>query len=61
MFDLRIDELLDNPMCMSTIEQLQKAGKHDARQQMGTAITEAAREQGFLKPDGGVLYKIWQS
>lgn len=56
VFDLKIDELLDNPMCTSTIEQLQAQGKTNARQVLAAAITEAAGEQGFRKPDGGVLF-----
>lgn len=56
VFDLKIDELLDNPMCGSTIQQLQAQGKPNARQLLAAAITDAAREQGFLKPDGGVLF-----
>lgn len=56
MFDVKVDELLDNPMCLSTIQQLQAQGKSNARQLVAKAITDAAKEQGFLKPDGGVLF-----
>ena len=56
MFDLKIEELLDNPMCSSTIQQLHTQGKSNARQLLATAITDAAGEQGFRKPDGGVLF-----
>lgn len=56
MFELRIDDLLDNPMCTSTIQQLQAQGKPNARQLLAAAITDAAREQGFLKADNGVLF-----
>ena len=56
MFDLKINDLLDNPMCGSTIQQLQAQGKSNARQLLAAAITDSAKEQGFLKPDGGVLF-----
>ena len=43
-------------MCLNTIVQLQAQGKPNARQLLVAAITDAAREQGFLKPDGGLLF-----
>lgn len=56
VFNLQIDDLLANPMCLGTIEQLQAQGKSNARQILSAAITDAARLQGFLKPDGGLLF-----
>lgn len=56
VFDMKVDTLLENPMCLGTIEQLQAQGKHDARQLVSAAITDAARQQGFLKADGDVLF-----
>ena len=53
---MQIDDLLGNPMCMGVIEKLQAQGKPDARQLLSAAITDAARLQGFLKPDGGLLF-----
>lgn len=43
-------------MCLGTIQQMEAQGKSNARQAMAAAITNAAKEQGFLKPDGGVLF-----
>ena len=56
MFEMKIDELLDNPMCTSTTQQLQAQGQPNARQLLAAAITDAAREQGFLKAEDGVLF-----
>ncbi|KAL3152771.1 hypothetical protein ABBQ38_012359 [Trebouxia sp. C0009 RCD-2024] len=56
VFDMQIDDMLGNPMCLGTIEQLQAQGKSNARQLVSAAITAAARLQGFLKPDGGLLF-----
>lgn len=53
---MQIDDMLGNPMCLGTIEQLQAQGKSNARQLVSAAITAAARLQGFLKPDGGLLF-----
>jgi len=56
VFDLKIDELLANPMCLSTIEQLQAQGNPNARQMVASSIATAAGERGFLKADGHVLF-----
>ena len=56
VFDMQIDDLLGNPMCLGIIENLQAQGKPNPRQLLSAAITDAARLQGFLQPDGGLLF-----
>ena len=43
-------------MCLSTSEQLEAQGRHNARQLVASGIAKAAKEQGFSKDDGNLLF-----
>lgn len=56
VFDVSADELASNPMMVRVSQQMSLQGQTDCHKKVVAAITDAARDHSYLKPNGRLLF-----